>query len=115
DRNNQFIFFFQAEDGIRDFHVTGVQTCALPILLQLRPLPPDARPVPALRDPVLRLHPGDRPRRQPEHPPAEDGRLRGRLRAEREIGRATCRERIWMAELVETTIGYKAGKGDETR
>src|SRR5207302_7454971 len=25
-------FFFQAEDGIRDFHVTGVQTCALPIL-----------------------------------------------------------------------------------
>src|SRR5436309_15014978 len=26
-----FIFFFQAEDGIRGFHVTGVQTCALPI------------------------------------------------------------------------------------
>src|SRR5690606_40998050 len=24
-------FFLQAEDGIRDFHVTGVQTCALPI------------------------------------------------------------------------------------
>src|SRR6266702_5759497 len=24
-------FFFQAEDGIRDGHVTGVQTCALPI------------------------------------------------------------------------------------
>src|SRR5690606_39515767 len=29
------IFFFQAEDGIRDFHVTGVQTCALPILCDL--------------------------------------------------------------------------------
>src|SRR5690606_40214513 len=28
-------FFFQAEDGIRDFHVTGVQTCALPILDKL--------------------------------------------------------------------------------
>src|SRR5690606_21904813 len=31
--------FFQAEDGIRDFHVTGVQTCALPIssnLMKLR-------------------------------------------------------------------------------
>src|SRR5690606_40477856 len=28
-----FCFFFQAEDGIRDFHVTGVQTCALPIYL----------------------------------------------------------------------------------
>src|SRR5690606_39983668 len=26
-------FFFQAEDGIRDFHVTGVQTCALPICI----------------------------------------------------------------------------------
>src|SRR5690625_5321968 len=26
-----FFFFFQAEDGIRDGHVTGVQTCALPI------------------------------------------------------------------------------------
>src|SRR5882762_66362 len=27
------IFFFQAEDGIRDSSVTGVQTCALPILI----------------------------------------------------------------------------------
>src|SRR5688500_8564215 len=27
-----FCFFFQAEDGIRDYKVTGVQTCALPIL-----------------------------------------------------------------------------------
>src|SRR3712207_7633998 len=27
------LFFFQAEDGIRDIGVTGVQTCALPILL----------------------------------------------------------------------------------
>src|SRR5256884_4749092 len=27
------VFFFQAEDGIRDVAVTGVQTCALPILL----------------------------------------------------------------------------------
>src|SRR5207253_4839546 len=29
-------FFFQAEDGIRDGHVTGVQTCALPISHWLR-------------------------------------------------------------------------------
>ena len=29
-----FCFFFQAEDGIRDRDVTGVQTCALPIFLQ---------------------------------------------------------------------------------
>src|SRR5690606_39460234 len=32
DSPSRFFFFFQAEDGIRDFHVTGVQTCALPIL-----------------------------------------------------------------------------------
>src|SRR2546430_11723881 len=31
-------FFFQAEDGIRDLTVTGVQTCALPILAQLNEL-----------------------------------------------------------------------------
>src|SRR5699024_11681758 len=31
-----WIFFFQAEDGIRDRNVTGVQTCALPISLLLR-------------------------------------------------------------------------------
>src|SRR5690606_40633897 len=29
-------FVFQAEDGIRDFHVTGVQTCALPIFDHVR-------------------------------------------------------------------------------
>src|SRR5205823_11606046 len=33
------IFFFQAEDGIRDKLVTGVQTCALPISIQNLPLP----------------------------------------------------------------------------
>src|SRR5688572_2780507 len=31
-------FFFQAEDGIRDLTVTGVQTCALPILLERKEL-----------------------------------------------------------------------------
>ena len=30
-----FFFFFQAEDGIRDRDVTGVQTCALPIYITL--------------------------------------------------------------------------------
>src|SRR5258708_17235737 len=30
-RYDVFVFFFQAEDGIRDDLVTGVQTCALPI------------------------------------------------------------------------------------
>src|SRR5690349_22816735 len=31
-----FFFFFQAEDGIRDLYVTGVQTCALPIFQRTR-------------------------------------------------------------------------------
>src|SRR5256885_13184669 len=31
-----FFFFFQAEDGIRDYKVTGVQTCALPISFRFR-------------------------------------------------------------------------------
>src|SRR5207244_7427385 len=31
----RFFFFFQAEDGIRDDLVTGVQTCALPILSEV--------------------------------------------------------------------------------
>src|SRR5256886_13322665 len=34
DRTMLF-FFFQAEDGIRDLTVTGVQTCALPIFVEL--------------------------------------------------------------------------------
>src|SRR2546426_6161520 len=31
-----FFFFFQAEDGIRDYKVTGVQTCALPIFHRIQ-------------------------------------------------------------------------------
>src|ERR1019366_10437795 len=34
-----FFFFFQAEDGIRDWSVTGVQTCALPISISNGCLP----------------------------------------------------------------------------
>src|SRR5256885_16949573 len=36
NRSLMTIFFFQAEDGIRDYKVTGVQTCALPISEQGR-------------------------------------------------------------------------------
>src|SRR5690606_39521387 len=57
-------FFFQAEDGIRDFHVTGVQTCALPIF---PPRLPHA-PRPPRRLPLLRaVH-----RRQGDAARAED-------------------------------------------
>src|SRR6266496_4129692 len=38
------IFFFQAEDGIRDLYVTGVQTCALPICAPAKGI---AEPAPA--------------------------------------------------------------------
>src|SRR3989440_39915 len=41
DHQATFFFFFQAEDGIRDLIVTGVQTCALPIYVVIRP--PDFR------------------------------------------------------------------------
>src|SRR5438132_13273798 len=35
-----FLFFFQAEDGIRDHCVTGVQTCALPICIRSTAISP---------------------------------------------------------------------------
>src|SRR5688572_13983817 len=55
-----FFFFFQAEDGIRDLTVTGVQTCALPILIsqadfchlvrQVEPIVARMRPTPTFFD-----------------------------------------------------------------
>src|SRR5437016_9031413 len=47
-----FVFFFQAEDGIRDWSVTGVQTCALPIFIVNRLL------VPYLLDAIRALEEG---------------------------------------------------------
>src|SRR5437870_9594521 len=41
------LFFFQAEDGIRDGHVTGVQTCALPICASARSVTCTSRPAAA--------------------------------------------------------------------
>src|SRR5690625_5664541 len=62
-------FFFQAEDGIRDGHVTGVQTCALPILG--RPGITHRRPRPSITsdpDPQIsvkvRLHLSPHPSKQ---------------------------------------------------
>src|SRR5207253_5706892 len=45
-------FFFQAEDGIRDGHVTGVQTCALPILTA----PPSFRKQNPADQPILQIN-----------------------------------------------------------
>src|SRR5256886_6729032 len=54
-------FFFQAEDGIRDLTVTGVQTCALPILGEtFQPWPSSraaAAPVPSVALPPCPLAP----------------------------------------------------------
>src|SRR3954466_11420427 len=50
-RSLRLLLFFQAEDGIRDYRVTGVQTCALPISTGVRPV---VRSAPPLRDLSLR-------------------------------------------------------------
>src|SRR2546430_9326512 len=89
-------FFFQAEDGIRDLTVTGVQTCALPIsmevvvvaLVLLRDHPAAGRA--AVRAQRLRLPSRDvpRPRRHRRDLP----RQRGVRSEERRVGKE-CRSR----------------------
>src|SRR2546429_1398676 len=86
-------FFFQAEDGIRDVAVTGVQTCALPICPRLvdRPDRPDegvldqVGRVELAPQPGVQVGPGEDPQVRPE--PLQGLRLV-------EIGRASCRERV---------------------
>src|SRR5437867_10119251 len=50
-----FTFFFQAEDGIRDRTVTGVQTCALPISSSARPCARRKRPAASTASAVFGL------------------------------------------------------------
>src|SRR2546426_10323083 len=50
----QFFFFFQAEDGIRDYKVTGVQTCALPISMPRKEKGCGPRRVIAAKAPSMR-------------------------------------------------------------
>src|SRR5256885_7788883 len=86
-------FFFQAEDGIRDYKVTGVQTCALPIyILDLTTIDAgamglDLKPVDihaAVDSAILGLQ--DRI--------AEKAILLDVRTAAGKIGRASCRERV---------------------
>src|SRR6266446_7570561 len=64
-----YAFFFQAEDGIRDYKVTGVQTCALPICPAHRPAhgarrdPPDREPAAPVGECRYGCHGADRRRR----------------------------------------------------
>src|SRR5688500_19468983 len=73
-------FFFQAEDGIRDYKVTGVQTCALPIFVHARRI--DVRRRADVHVPRVHLA-GDL---------AEDV-VEVRAVGDEQIGRASCRER----------------------
>src|SRR5690606_40966697 len=93
----RFSFFFQAEDGIRDFHVTGVQTCALPIfrIPVLRKVEADLHvelDMPGARDPSgCGLRPGPAP--TVELVPSEAYVGCGRSE-ERRVGKE-CRYRRW--------------------
>src|SRR5687768_17664107 len=64
-----FFFFFQAEDGIRDVAVTGVQTCALPI--SSRPAPSASRATCARSRPW----PARAPERRSTSPRSEERRV----------------------------------------
>src|SRR5262249_56556915 len=86
-------FFFQAEDGIRDWSVTGVQTCALPIFARLGRFRKDSGlpPIAGYFRPALALRRIWSCRgRGLGHGPA--GRRLPRPRHTK-IGRASCRER----------------------
>src|SRR5437867_277982 len=94
----------QAEDGIRDRTVTGVQTCALPILAQAHQGDPRSRPrrEGAQRGPLRAGEDQGAHRRVPRGPEAgqeqehegDDPLLRGPAGRRQEIGRASCRERV---------------------
>src|SRR5690606_41016637 len=88
-------FFFQAEDGIRDFHVTGVQTCALPI----SPPVPDVSRSAGLKPPVFSGH-HPRPFPPTAVPPEKGSGCPAESQAGEEIGRASCRERVCVQEVV---------------
>ena len=57
-KKKKIFFFFQAEDGIRDTSVTGVQTCALPIFCYKVAYPWYADQYPTKNRPSHRAHSG---------------------------------------------------------
>src|SRR5205823_11974475 len=91
-----FVFFFQAEDGIRDKLVTGVQTCALPILARSSACTecaagPDRETAPG----PARLQRATRIRtRCPPRAGCATAAGAGWPSSSSEIGRASCRERV---------------------
>src|SRR5437762_11739631 len=103
------IFFFQAEDGIRDTSVTGVQTCALPILALVPEAPGDfvmarGRSWYATESAVVSLHAVS----SAESKTSSGSPAFCSIRCK--IGRASCRERveIWVVGVVsedKMTVG----------
>src|SRR2546430_9929836 len=85
------IFFFQAEDGIRDLTVTGVQTCALPIL-------PPAMKLKTLIPLIILKKPCERKLKNTNYYLPKTKLLRlvkpSALTKVVKIGRASCRERV---------------------
>src|SRR2546430_4380251 len=84
-----FFFFFQAEDGIRDLTVTGVQTCALPISIGVPPRSAKRRFAGARCATQRRRRTGREPPRRTESHRSPWSRT-----SRSEIGRASCRERV---------------------
>src|SRR2546430_15578425 len=80
-------FFFQAEDGIRDLTVTGVQTCALPISYRTR----GTGGVANVRRRDSASYPCRTPAKTGSSAVAVDG---APIQYTRKIGRASCRERV---------------------
>src|SRR2546421_6112461 len=89
------VFFFQAEDGIRDLIVTGVQTCALPIYLARRQkIEENMRAFPLIKDVdqhTTAPYSDIRAALFKEFAPRDK---KGRVKKLRQIGRASCRERV---------------------
>src|SRR5690349_22164490 len=90
-----FFFFFQAEDGIRDLYVTGVQTCALPISCATPGRLPARLATGRGAGPARRRPPRSRPtraRRAGSPRPRRRTRRRGLRSEERRVGKE-CRSR----------------------
>src|SRR2546430_11939129 len=88
-------FFFQAEDGIRDLTVTGVQTCALPICIGAleRGAGEQVQSVAIAEPPVEVDRILERPAQRLRLPATAVARAVRPREHRREIGRASCRER----------------------
>src|SRR5947208_6383052 len=91
------LFFFQAEDGIRDDLVTGVQTCALPISAtpDAATAPPDSCPPPPAGMTTRSSGPACSSSSRVDVPaPAMMRGSSNGCTCVRQIGRASCRERV---------------------